>query len=63
MAKAEKRFVVVEKAVLAGAHVVDILVDRQTRVQYLAVSLGSGGGLTVMVDAAGQPLLYTGALD
>ncbi len=63
MVKREKRFVVVEKSAMAGAHVVDVLVDRQTRVQYLSVSISSGGGLTVLVDAAGKPLLYEGDLD
>ncbi|WP_125578963.1 DUF6440 family protein [Lacticaseibacillus suibinensis] len=63
MAKNEKRFIIVEKPVTAGAHVVDVFVDCQTRVQYLSVSIGSGGGLTVLVDAAGKPLLYEGNLD
>ncbi|MCI1985822.1 MAG: DUF6440 family protein [Lactobacillus sp.] len=60
MAKAEKRFVAIEKTTTAGAHVVDVFVDRQTRVQYLAVSISGGGGLTVLVDAQGKPLLYDG---
>ncbi|WP_461226237.1 DUF6440 family protein [Lacticaseibacillus suihuaensis] len=63
MTKSEKRFVVVEKPAMVGAHMTDVLVDCQTRVQYLSVSIGSGGGLTVLVDAEGKPLLYDGDLD
>ncbi len=37
-----------------------ILVDRETGVQYLAVAIGQGAGLTVLVDADGKPLLYKG---
>ncbi len=48
---------------MVGAHMTDVLVDCQTRVQYLSVSIGSGGGLTVLVDAEGKPLLYDGDLD
>ncbi|MBE6989969.1 MAG: hypothetical protein E7426_04400 [Ruminococcaceae bacterium] len=35
-----------------------IWVDRETGVQYLWHADGYGGGLTVMVDAEGKPLLY-----
>ena len=39
-----------------------IWVDRETRVQYLHCSEGYGGGLTVLVDAEGKPLLYRDSL-
>lgn len=35
-----------------------IYVDKETKVQYLFVKRGNGGGLTVLVDAEGNPLLY-----
>ena len=35
-----------------------IWVDRETSVQYLWHSEGYGGGLTVLIDAEGKPLLY-----
>ena len=37
-----------------------IVIDRDTKVQYLYVNCGYGGGLTVLVDAEGKPLLYGG---
>ena len=35
-----------------------IYVDRETKVMYLFVKDGYGGGLTVMVDENGKPLLW-----
>ncbi len=37
-----------------------IIVDKDTRVMYLFRRIGYGGGLTVMVDANGNPLTYMG---
>ena len=37
-----------------------IIVDRETGVMYLFVGNGSKGGLAVMVDAEGNPLIYNG---
>ena len=37
-----------------------IIVDRETGVMYLFVGNGSKGGLAVMVDANGNPLIYGG---
>ena len=34
-----------------------IIVDKETGVQYLYAYWGYGGGLTVLVDADGKPLL------
>ena len=42
-------------AVTAGSQ---IWVDRETGVQYFYHADGYGGGLTVLVDAEGKPLLY-----
>ena len=36
----------------------EIWADTQTGVQYLYHTCGSSGGLTVLVDAEGKPLLY-----
>ena len=36
----------------------EIWVDTQTGVQYLYHASGNSGGLTVLVDAEGKPLLY-----
>lgn len=40
-----------------------ILVDKETRVQYLYRGAGYGGGMTVLVDSDGKPLLYEGELE
>lgn len=40
-----------------------ILVDKETRVLYLRYSESYRAGLTVMLDANGNPLLYEGQLD
>lgn len=64
MPKAPKRFVVIEKATMIGPHVVDVICDRQTRVEYVSFTVGTGGGsLTPLLDAQGKPLLYDGPLD
>ena len=39
----------------------DIYVDKETGVMYLFVKNGYGGGLTVMVDKDGKPLIWEGA--
>ena len=36
----------------------EVWVDTQPGVQYLAPATGSSGGLTVLGDAEGRPLLY-----
>ena len=55
MAK-DKRF---EKVYGEGAlNCTEIWVDTQTGVQYLYHCAGNSGGMTVLVDAEGKPLLY-----
>lgn len=56
MAK-EKRFekVYSEEGFVSGS---EIWVDTQTGVQYFFHQSGSAGGMTVLVDADGKPLLY-----
>lgn len=57
MAKTEQRFIKVmgESAFISSN---EVLVDTQTGVQYLYHAVGSSGGLTLLVDAEGKPLLY-----
>ena len=56
MAKKDKRFIVKEQ--YDGFSVSQrVLVDKQTGVNYLYVSSGYGGGLTVLVDAMGRPIV------
>ena len=52
----DKRFIVSQQqgGFSVGAYV---LVDKQTGVNYLYASSGYGGGLTVLVDAAGNPIV------
>ena len=47
-----------EKVYSQGAiNVVEVWVDKQTGVNYLFVSNGSTGGLTVLLDAEGKPVI------
>ena len=41
----------------------EIWADTQTGVQYLYHASGNSGGLTVLVDSEGKPLLYRRAPD
>ena len=56
MAKKEKRFIVKESqgGFTIGTYV---LVDKQTGVNYLFTNSGYAGGLTVLVDAMGNPIV------
>ena len=57
MAKKEQRFIkVLEESVFISSS--EIWADTRTGVQYLYHAAGSSGGLTVLVDAEGKPLLY-----
>lgn len=57
MAKKDSRFVkVLEDSGFISSS--EIWVDTQTGVQYLYHASGNSGGLTVLVDAEGKPLLY-----
>ena len=38
----------------------DIIVDKTTGVMYLFHGVGNNGGLTIMVDTEGKPLIYDG---
>ena len=57
MAKKEQRFIkVAEDGGFLGSN--EVWADTQTGVQYLYHCAGQSGGLTVLVDAEGRPLLY-----
>ena len=53
MAK-DKRFI---KVYSQGAGSTEILVDKETGVNYLFHSIGYAGGLTVLVDSEGKPVV------
>ena len=53
MAK-EKRFI---KVYSQGAGSTEILIDKETGVNYLFHSIGYAGGLTVLVDSEGKPVV------
>ena len=58
MAKKEDRFIktVVDTGGFSDSRL-EIYVDRQTGVNYLFASYGNAGGLTVMVDRDGKPIV------
>lgn len=54
--KKEKRFIV-QQTQGGFAMTQHVLVDKQTGVNYLYVASGYSGGLTVLVDAMGNPIV------
>ena len=57
MAKKEKRFV---KTYSQGTmDVIEVLVDRETGVNYLFRSSGDAGGMTPLLDREGKPIITT----
>ena len=54
MAKKEERFVKVHSEAMCGRM---ILEDKVTGVNYLFVSSGYAGGLTVLLDREGKPVI------
>ncbi len=55
--KKEKRFEVLETEGSGLSMAETVLVDTKTGVNYLFVHSGYAGGLTVMVDAYGKPIV------
>ncbi len=55
MAKKEKRFIKTWSDGAFGSN--EIWVDRQTGVNYLYHTYGNSGGLTVLVDREGKPII------
>ncbi len=58
MAKKEKRFVKTysQEGGFTGNHM-SVYVDRQTGVNYLYSAAGYSGGMTVLVDRDGKPII------
>ncbi len=57
MAKADKRFIVTSRESEFTSGTKTVLVDKQTGVNYLFVASGYAGGLTVLVDRDGRPIV------
>ncbi len=58
MAKKDKRFIkIYSQGGGLSAPAMDILVDRETGVNYLYASHGYGGGLTVLLNRDGTPVI------
>lgn len=57
-----KDFAVISCSQSLGSTTV-IYVHRETRVMYLYIKMGYSGGLTVMLDADGKPLIYEGEIN
>lgn len=58
----DDRFIVIQhndiSTSLLGDEYVLVLCDKETKVMYLFAKSGYGGGLTVLVNADGTPMLY-----
>lgn len=57
MAKKDKRFEKIHSESIGFGGSIDILRDSRTGVCYLWRTNGNGGGLTVLVDADGKPMV------
>lgn len=57
----ENRFILVLFDKESGCYQ-NIYVDKETRVMYLFVRVANGGGVTVMLNADGTPMLWEGEL-
>lgn len=59
MAKKDKRFIVTEKEGSEFTNFVQVIVDKNTGVNYLWVKSGYSGGLTPLLDREGKPIITT----
>ncbi len=57
--KKEERFEIVCKEGSSFGSLKQVLVDRETGVNYLYIQSGSAGGLTVLLDRDGKPVVST----
>ncbi|MCM1090416.1 MAG: DUF6440 family protein [Butyrivibrio sp.] len=59
MSKKDERFEILEKEgnQLKDAGLIQIIVDKQTGVNYLWVKSGYAGGLSPLLDAEGKPII------
>lgn len=60
--KAEKRFIKIHTEGGFADNLMQIWVDRQTGVNYLFTAAGYSGGLTVLLDGQGKPVITPPAL-
>jgi hypothetical protein len=56
--KSEKRFEVVSSQGALESY--RVIVDNETGVNYLYISNGTSGGLTVLLDSEGKPIITKG---
>lgn len=56
---ADNRFIMVHQEISSG-NMCKVYYDNETKVMYLAIGVCNGGGITVLVDKDGKPLLYEG---
>ena len=57
MAKQENRFEIIYKQKVTLGSNIEIWVDKETGVNYIYRSDGYSGGLTVLLDAEGKPVV------
>lgn len=55
----DNRFVMVYEEISSGS-TCKVYYDNETKVMYLAIGVYKGGGVTVLVNKDGKPLLYEG---
>jgi len=55
--KEENRFELWKQEVTFGNILTDVIKDKETGVLYISKQSGRGGGMTVLVDREGKPLL------
>ena len=56
MAK-DKRFIVTEKEGGAFTNLIQVIVEKNTGVNYMYVQSGNSGGLTPLLDRDGKPII------
>ncbi len=57
MAKKDNRFIVTEKEGSAFSNLIQVIVDKNTGVNYMFVQSGNSGGLTPLLDREGKPIV------
>ncbi len=57
MAKKEKRFIITEKEGSELTTLFQVIVDKNTGVNYLMTKSGYGAGITPLLDREGKPII------
>ena len=60
ISETNNRFVLKYSKTITSNEILKIFYDEETKVQYLFIDGYKAGGLTVLLDAEGKPLLYEG---